>query len=600
MLGGTLNASSAYLGGTDLTAGGTGTLLLSGSSVATVVGETQLYPGSILNLSGTGTFTSGNLDVGAAGGATGSATQLAATGNTWVGINGTARVYAGGVLSVGGSANLNAPTLDLSNGGALTVSGGTVTIPNRMLLGGGGTYTQSAGVVNVGTISQLGGIANATISGGALVSANVYLAGNGAGSTGTGTLQLLGSGAMVNSGLFKIHAGGNLLVNTSGSLSTQSFDASAGTVTLSAGTISVNGGTIALPASGLTIGLAFATASLQLHGATGGGGTITVGPNSSLGGTGTLAAAVNVGGSLSINSSAGNGSLSVGAVSFSNFSNFNIKYNSSTVTSDELFSSGAVSLGSTASLNFSDVGNSFIPVGRSFTILATSAGVSGKFSGLPEGAFIILPSEALQISYAASGGKAVTLTARSNSSNSTDVVLSVNPSSGAVTLVSTLQTGQAVITAYTIKSVSASLVKFKVSGLKYLGGSFENNPNAFYTASDGNLYNNWTGIKNTATILGEGLPNTYTSSSDTTWTNYTIGTSGYSFGNLFKTLASGGTKDLLFQWNDQNNQTFTGTVSYVDTPIPEPSGVSLIALGTAGLLARRRRRQELRPADSVR
>jgi hypothetical protein len=59
---------------------------------------------------------------------------------------------------------------------------------------------------------------------------------------------------------------------------------------------------------------------------------------------------------------------------------------------------------------------------------------------------------------------------------------------------------------------------------------------------------------------------------------------------MFKTLASGGIKDVLFQWNDMNNVTYTSTVSYVGAPVPEPGSVSLIAMGAMGLLGRRRRK----------
>jgi len=170
----------------------------------------------------------------------------------------------------------------------------------------------------------------------------------------------------------------------------------------------------------------------------------------------------------------------------------------------------------------------------------------------------------------------------------TDVQLLVNPSSGAVTLISAVNGSQAVITAYAITSQSGSLKRFGTSGSgKYLGASFENNPNVFYSSSNGNTYSNWTGIKNATTVIAEGFSTSYTSSSDTTWTNYTIGAGGYSLGNAFKTLASGGIKDIAFQWDDQNLNIYTSIVTY--TSAPEPGSVSLIAIGAMTLLRRRRR-----------
>ena len=172
----------------------------------------------------------------------------------------------------------------------------------------------------------------------------------------------------------------------------------------------------------------------------------------------------------------------------------------------------------------------------------------------------------------------------------TDVHLQVNTATGSVTLISAQQTGQAVITAYTVGSKSASLIKFKNSATKYLGAAFENNSQVFYTSSNGNNYNNWTGIKNTATVIGEGFGNNYAATNDTTWTNYTLSASGYSLGTMFLRLASGGTADLTFQWDDASLNTYTSVVDYVGAAVPEPTSVSLLAMGAVGLLSRRRRR----------
>ncbi len=184
-----------------------------------------------------------------------------------------------------------------------------------------------------------------------------------------------------------------------------------------------------------------------------------------------------------------------------------------------------------------------------------------------------------------------TAPAVTQASTSTDVTLLVNPTNGRVTLVNALQTGQAVITAYTINSPSQSLLPFSADGGgKYLANALENNPSVFYKASNGLTYNLWTGIKNVSTFIGEGFSNHYNANVDSTWTNYTLATSGYALGTLFKRLSSGGTKDLVFQWEDANLNTYTSVVTYVGA-VPEPGSVSLIAVGAMAMLGRRRRRR---------
>ncbi len=179
-------------------------------------------------------------------------------------------------------------------------------------------------------------------------------------------------------------------------------------------------------------------------------------------------------------------------------------------------------------------------------------------------------------------------------STATDVTLLVNPTNGRVTLVNALQTGQAVITAYTINSPSQSLLPFSADGGgKYLANALENNPSVFYKASNGLTYNLWTGIKNVSTFIGEGFSNHYNANVDSTWTNYTLATTGYALGTLFKRLSSGGTKDLVFQWEDANLNTYTSVVTYVGA-VPEPGSVSLIAAGAMAMLGRRRRSRSVK------
>ena len=78
---------------------------------------------------------------------------------------------------------------------------------------------------------------------------------------------------------------------------------------------------------------------------------------------------------------------------------------------------------------------------------------------------------------------------------------------------------------------------------KYLGAAFENNAQVFYTSSNGNQYNNWTGIKNTATVIGEGFRQQLRCHQRHDLDELHLSASGYSLGTMFLRLASGGTAD---------------------------------------------------------
>lgn len=77
----------------------------------------------------------------------------------------------------------------------------------------------------------------------------------------------------------------------------------------------------------------------------------------------------------------------------------------------------------------------------------------------------------------------------------------------------------------------------------------------------------------TANVLAEG---TFSPAS-------TFDSVGRSIGNAFTV---GAAQDLVFLWVDENNNTFTGTVEYLN--VPEPASLGLAAVGS--LLALRRRR----------
>lgn len=496
----------------------------------------------------------------------------------------------GANLLLAGAANNSGLMIDQSVG---TLSYGVVTANTEQI---GTSFT--ATFVHIGgsnTTGQLllatapGAVANYTMSNhGTLTTGNIYIGGNATSSGGAATLSVTNA-YVYNAGLIRAYAGGNLLISGS-VLSTQSLDVSqANRFSFTGSLITINGGTFTAPSAGVSVGEGGSGAQLTLNNATLNGGTVSLGEAATLVASGTIntpLVTLSSFATLTLASPGANSTLHTSSLTFNPQSNLCMNISTATSSNDELICSGAVSLGF-AQLNVNDVAGVRLAPGSQFVLLSAVGGVNGQFLGRAQGGTFQVGGNTFSVDYHAQGGDSVTLTAVNR--RPTDIQLLVNPTNGRVTLINSLQSDQAVMTAFTITSPSGSLIPFSrdASG-KYLGNALENNPSVFYQSSNGQTYNRWTGQNNTSTFIGEGWGQ-YSATDDSTWTNYALSTDGYALGTLFRRLSSGGLKDLTFTWDDQYQMAYTGTVSYVVAP--EPGAISLLAMGSLGLLARPKRQR---------
>ena len=144
---------------------------------------------------------------------------------------------------------------------------------------------------------------------------------------------------------------------------------------------------------------------------------VTVASGATLGGSGTLSGVLSDSGIVSPGpsfGSTGTGILSTGAATFGSGSSFNVDLNGTTAGSgyDQLNVTGAASLGSggnAAALDLHLGPNFSASSGATFTILATTSGVSGTFSGLPQNSPMTLGNQVFTISYQGGSGDNVVL-----------------------------------------------------------------------------------------------------------------------------------------------------------------------------------------------
>ena len=141
------------------------------------------------------------------------------------------------------------------------------------------------------------------------------------------------------------------------------------------------------------------------------GSAVTVNPGAILGGTGGTVGSLSVpGGELSPGGTSGRtGVLNAGNVTFSSTAAFDVNLNGTTAGSgyDELRATGTVFIGAPTTLSVT-LGTGFTPaVGNTFTIIQSTAPISGTFASLPEGSTFAAGGQAFQVSYM---NDAVTLT----------------------------------------------------------------------------------------------------------------------------------------------------------------------------------------------
>jgi autotransporter-associated beta strand protein len=350
-----------------------GTLTLGAISTALTGDRTLTFSGAGNTTLG-GLVSNGSATIHLAKSGTGRLLLSAAntfTGNVTVS-GGTLAILGTGALYAGG----------WNNAAILTVNSGSVLELDRWGYGPNGTYrTQALGgldynparlVINGGTVRFTGGAAGApqnpseapygpgfTIgaSGATLDAAkadDTWMVRND--SRGTGPVASAAGGALtltgVGNGVFdKVLPGtGALVKNGTGIWTLTQANTSTGAISVAAGTLLVTGSTST--------------------------GQVTVGASGALGGTGTLGGALLVQGALSPGPASGIGRLttqSSATLAAGSLSRFEI--NKSAATRDQLFSSGALTLGGTLSVtNLAGT----LAVGDSFTLFQAGS-IGGSF-----------------------------------------------------------------------------------------------------------------------------------------------------------------------------------------------------------------------------
>jgi large repetitive protein len=138
-----------------------------------------------------------------------------------------------------------------------------------------------------------------------------------------------------------------------------------------------------------------------------------------------------------------------GNVELSSATNFNIALNGATAGTgyDQLNATGSINLGGST---FSGTLGFTPAAGETFTILRSTAPVTGTFAGLPEGASLTIGGEQFTITYAADGGDAVVLTTKIAQTLATTTTTSLSSSANPSTV------GQTVAFTAAVSSASGS------------------------------------------------------------------------------------------------------------------------------------------------
>jgi hypothetical protein len=126
------------------------------------------------------------------------------------------------------------------------------------------------------------------------------------------------------------------------------------------------------------------------------------------GGVSVNAGTATIGGALTVGNSAGGletlapgasiGTLSAASVSLASASVFQLEINSSTVATDLLSSTGAVTLALGATLSVVDLGALVLTNSETFTFI-TGSNVTGEFAGLADGASLTVGANTFTIDY---------------------------------------------------------------------------------------------------------------------------------------------------------------------------------------------------------
>ena len=307
------------------------------------------------NLTGTGTIKLGYTDNGLG---TDYANRL-----TFGVDNGSASfggVLANGVHAVGKFVKTGTGTQTLTGTSTAT---GSVTVNNGTLALGHATNTLAntmavnvdgaSAILSIGTNSDTVGAVS--LKNGAQIS----------GSTGT----LTGSSYAVESGTISAKLGGtaNLTKTTSGTVTLSGANSYTGTTTINSGTLKLDAGGAIDNSTTIIVGNSSGSTSV-LDVSTKSGG-FTVGSAQVLQGSGSISGALAVSGTLAPGNSIE--SLGSGAVTFNNTSTYAYEFNTSTISADLLYSSGALAIYSGTTLTLQDLGiNVALPNDTKFTLIS--------------------------------------------------------------------------------------------------------------------------------------------------------------------------------------------------------------------------------------
>jgi autotransporter-associated beta strand protein len=332
-------------------------------------------------------------------------------------------VSGGGKVGLGGSASNTYAGTTVDDGSTLVLSksGGAIAVPGDLVIGDG----TSAAMVQDTASNQIATGSSVTINDDGTLALN----GN---SESIGDLTMTGGNVTTGAGTLTL--GGDVTVNAPSNLDSSSIvghldldgsartftvangsaatdlsisavisDSTAGITVTGAGTVDLSGkntysGTTTIDGSGTT---------LLVDGTV---GDVQVDAGATLGGSGTVGAVNSTGGTLSPGD--GNGALTAGSLILDTNSTFAAQLAGPTTTGfGEVVTGGAVILGGTLDATLID---GYTPkVGNQLTLIrnTSGSGVSGTFSGLPEGSTDVIDGYPFQITYKGGSGDDVVLTA---------------------------------------------------------------------------------------------------------------------------------------------------------------------------------------------
>lgn len=335
----------------------------------------------------------------------------------------------------------------------LSKSGGAIAVPGDLVIGDG----TSAALVEDSASNQIENGSSVTINDGGTLALN----GN---SESIGGLTM--TGGTVTTGTGTLTLGGNVTVDAPSNADSSSIignldlGGSARTFTVANGSAATD---LSIPAvisdstTGITVtggGTVDLSAQNTYSGTTtidGSGTTLlvngTVGPvqvdaGATLGGSGTVGDVNSTAGTLDPGD--GNGALNAGSLTLDTNSTFDAQLaGPATIGYGQVVTSGAVILGGT--LDATRIDGYTPKVGAELTIIqnTSGSGVSGTFSGLPEGSTDVIDGYPFQITYKGGAGNDVVLTALPFTTTTTISTLTQNSTYGrSVTFTAVVSTSE--------------------------------------------------------------------------------------------------------------------------------------------------------------